>query len=169
MAWRAIPGPLSKRKRRLDSLEAAQGAPRDAGRCPGLCNRMDCSPLGSSVHGDSPGKNIGVGCHALLQGFFPTQGSNPGLHCRCLLYCLSQGCCVASMPAWPPEGAPGTSAMPEAPRGSLDTALVGELLLLSSGAGPGTELPGRVGHKFIPMSALTLNRGGTERPVETCP
>ena len=29
MAGRAIPGPLSKRKRRLDSLEAAQGAPRD--------------------------------------------------------------------------------------------------------------------------------------------
>ena len=29
MAWRAIPGPLSKRKRRLDSLEAAKGAPRD--------------------------------------------------------------------------------------------------------------------------------------------
>ena len=32
MAWRAIPGPLSKRKRRLDSLEAAQGAPRDLRR-----------------------------------------------------------------------------------------------------------------------------------------
>ena len=32
MAWRAIPGPLSKRKRRLDSLEAAQGAPRDPRR-----------------------------------------------------------------------------------------------------------------------------------------
>ena len=28
---------------------------------------------------DSPGKNTGVGCHALLQGIFPTQGSNPGL------------------------------------------------------------------------------------------
>ena len=27
------------------------------------------SPLGSSVHGDSPDKNTGVGCHALLQGF----------------------------------------------------------------------------------------------------
>ena len=26
-----------------------------------------CSPLSSSVHGDSPGKNTGVGCHALLQ------------------------------------------------------------------------------------------------------
>ena len=36
-----------------------------------------CSSPGSSVHGDSPGKNTGVGCHALLQGIFPTQGSNP--------------------------------------------------------------------------------------------
>ena len=52
---------------------------------------MDCSPPGSSVHGDSPGKNTGEGCHALLQGIFPTQGSNPGpLHCRCILYHLSQ-------------------------------------------------------------------------------
>ena len=33
----------------------------------------------SSVHGDSLGKNTGVGCYALLQGIFPTQGSNPGL------------------------------------------------------------------------------------------
>ena len=39
---------------------------------------------------DSPGKNTGVGCHALLHGIFPTQGSNPGLpHCRQILYCLS--------------------------------------------------------------------------------
>ena len=30
---------------------------------------MICSPSGSSVHGDSPGKNTGVGCHALLQGY----------------------------------------------------------------------------------------------------
>ena len=28
---------------------------------------------------DSPGKNTGVGCHFLLQGIFPTQGSNPFL------------------------------------------------------------------------------------------
>ena len=33
-----------------------------------LCNHMDCSPPGSSVHGDSSGKNTGVGCHDLLQG-----------------------------------------------------------------------------------------------------
>ena len=35
--------------------------------CLTICNPMDCSPPGSSVHGDSPGKNPGVGCHALLQ------------------------------------------------------------------------------------------------------
>ena len=34
--------------------------------------------------------NTGVGTHSLLQGIFPTQGSNPGLpHCRQILYCLS--------------------------------------------------------------------------------
>ena len=33
---------------------------------------------------DSPGKNTGVGCHALLQGIFPTQGLNP--HLLCLLH-----------------------------------------------------------------------------------
>ena len=39
---------------------------------------------------DSPGKNTGVGCHFLLQGIFPTQGSNPGLsHCGWMLYHLS--------------------------------------------------------------------------------
>ena len=54
-----------------------------------LCNPMAYSPPGSSVHGESPGKNTGVGCHALLQGILPTQGSNPGLpHCRPILYHL---------------------------------------------------------------------------------
>ena len=52
--------------------------------CPTLCDPMDDSPPGSSVHGESPSKNTRVRCHALLlQGIFPTQGSNPGLpHCR---------------------------------------------------------------------------------------
>ena len=50
-----------------------------------------CSPPGSSVHGDSPGKNTGVGCPALLQGIFPIHESNVGLlHCRWILYCLSK-------------------------------------------------------------------------------
>ena len=47
--------------------------------CPTFCNPMDCSLPGSSVHGDSPCKNTGVGSHVLLQGLFPIQGLNPGL------------------------------------------------------------------------------------------
>ena len=40
---------------------------------------------------NSPSKNPGVDCCFLLQGIFPTQGSNVGLlHCRQLLYCLSR-------------------------------------------------------------------------------
>ena len=40
--------------------------------------------------GNSPGQNTGVGSRSLLQGIFPTQGSNPGLqHCRQILYQLS--------------------------------------------------------------------------------
>ena len=38
---------------------------------------------------DFPGKNTGVGSHSLLQGIFPTQGSNPGLlHCRQIFFTI---------------------------------------------------------------------------------
>ena len=82
--------------------------------CLPLCNPRDCSTPGLPVHhqlleftqtqvhwvGDaiqpshplwnSPGQNPGVGSHSLLQGIFPTQGSNPGLpHCRWIVYQLS--------------------------------------------------------------------------------
>ena len=57
-----------------------------------LCDPMDYSLPGSSVHGDFPGKNIGTGCHPILQGIFLTQGSNSGLlHCQ-----------VHSLPSEPP-------------------------------------------------------------------
>ena len=53
---------------------------------PSLWDPKDWSLPDSPVHGDSPGKNTRVGCHAL----FVTQGSNPGLlHCRQTLYHLS--------------------------------------------------------------------------------
>ena len=59
--------------------------------------QADSLPLshqGSPCPWDSPGKNPGVGCHSLLQGIFPTQGSNPGIpHCRQILYHLSQESC----------------------------------------------------------------------------
>ena len=53
-----------------------------------LCDPIDCSPPGSSVHGDSRGKNTAVGCHALLQGGLPHPGietaslTSPALQCR---------------------------------------------------------------------------------------
>ena len=58
--------------------------------CRAFCDPTDCRLPGSSAHGDSPGKNTGVGCYFLHQGIFPTQGLNPGvLHCTYILYCLS--------------------------------------------------------------------------------
>ena len=58
--------------------------------CRTLLRPHGLSLQGSFVHGDSPGKNTGVGCHALLQGIFPTQRTNPGLPpCMWILYHLS--------------------------------------------------------------------------------
>ena len=58
--------------------------------CLTLCDPMDCSPPRLLCPWDSPGKNNGEGSHSLLQGIFPTQGSNRDLsHCRQILYCLS--------------------------------------------------------------------------------
>ena len=53
---------------------------------------MDCSPPGSSVHEDSPSKNTGLGCHALLQKNLP----NPGIRPR------SPASQADSLPAEPP-------------------------------------------------------------------
>ena len=55
-----------------------------------LCNPMDYSPPGSSVHGILQARIL-EGCHALLQEIVPTWGLNLGPpHCRWILYCLSQ-------------------------------------------------------------------------------
>ena len=61
-----------------------------------ICDLMDCSLPGSSVHGIFQGKllegiAISSSSHFLLQGIFQTQGFNPSLlqllHCRQILYC----------------------------------------------------------------------------------
>ena len=53
--------------------------------CLTLCDPMDCS----ICPWNSPGKNTGVGCHFLLQGIFPTWGSNLGLpHYKQILFHL---------------------------------------------------------------------------------
>ena len=65
--------------------------------CLTLCNPMDCSLPRSYVHGDSPGKNNGVSCHALVQEIFPTQGSNSEFEPRSPTL---QADCLPSEPPW---------------------------------------------------------------------
>ena len=72
--------------------------------CLTLFSPVDCSLPGSSVYEYCPGKKIEVGCHALLQGTFLTQG--PNLH---LLGLLHQQ--VGSLPLMPPQK-PGSFITP---------------------------------------------------------
>ena len=69
------------------------GCTKSLQSCPTLCNPMDCPP--GFCPWDSPGKNTGVGCPALLQGIFLTQGPNP--HLLHLLHWQ-----VSSLPLAPP-------------------------------------------------------------------
>ena len=62
--------------------------------CPTLYDPMDRRSPGFSVHGDSPGRNTEVGCHALLKGIVSTQGAIPCLLC---LICVEAG----SLPSAP--------------------------------------------------------------------
>ena len=60
--------------------------------CPALCDPVDCSLIRFLCPRDSPGKNTGVGCHALLQGIFQlrnrTHVSTHLLRCRQVLFLL---------------------------------------------------------------------------------
>ena len=78
-----LSGTMSKPVQLYQKKNACIDACMHAQSCPTICNPMDYSLPGSSAHGDSAGKNTGVGCHSLFQGIFPTQGLNPGLpYCR---------------------------------------------------------------------------------------
>ena len=61
-----------------------------------------------------------MGCHALLQGIFPTEGSNPGLlHCRQILYLLSRQESQSSIVLWQPQSTPLTSTSPASSLGGV--------------------------------------------------
>ena len=129
--------------------------------CLTLCDPMDCGPPGSSVQWDSPGRNTGVGCHALLQGIFPNQGSNPGLpHCRRILYHLShQGSpWILEWVAYPSSGGlPDPGIEPGSPALEVDSSPA--------------ELPGKPGisslqhHRWIIVYRVTPCPGTTLRSV----
>ena len=98
--------------------------------CLTLCDTMESSLPGSSVHRDSPGKNTGVGCHAFLQGIFLTQESNQGLlHCRWIPYQLSH------------HGSPQSQAM-DTQTSRTSTSQSWELVRAQGGlgGGPGPRL-----------------------------
>ena len=59
--------------------------------CLTLCNPMDCSPSGSSLHGIFQARILKQRCHFLHQGIFPTQGLNP---------------CLLSLLNWPADSLP---------------------------------------------------------------
>ena len=73
--------------------------------CLTLCDPMDCSPPGSSVHGDSPGKNTGVGCHFLLRAIFP----NPGIEPASLVSAALAGRFFTTSAAWEAQGPQSTA------------------------------------------------------------
>ena len=82
-----------QRVRWLDGITNSMDTESESVSCsvmPTLCDPMDCNPPGFSVHEIFQARILGVGCHFLLQGIFPTQESNLGfLHCRQMLYPLS--------------------------------------------------------------------------------
>ena len=79
---------------------------------------MDCSPPGSSVHGDSPGKNTGVGCHDL-----PDPGIKPKCPAAPVLKADSLPLPSVNQRLWWQEGAEGEGAG----NGVVDSSLKGPL------------------------------------------
>ena len=72
-------------------FSGSDGSGLVAKSCPTLCDPMDCSPPGSSVHGIFKARMLGRGgggCfHFLLQEIFPTKGLNSHFQdCRWILY-----------------------------------------------------------------------------------
>ena len=63
--------------------------------CLTLCDPMDCSPPGYSVHGILQAKNTGAGCHVLLQEIFLTQELNLSLCVSCVAADSSPTCPVS--------------------------------------------------------------------------
>ena len=102
-----------------------------------LYDPMDYSPPGSSVHGDSPGKNTVVGCYALLQGIFPTQGL--------------QADSLLSEPPGKPWYGLGADISGRDPLGRITIKLVKNYLLISA-------TDAKLLNQFNPQFSMTLLR-----------
>ena len=108
---------------------------------------MDYSPPGSFVRGDSPDKNTGMGCRALLQGNFLTQGSNPHLlNGRWILVPLRH------------QGSPGiwiyTLIFGPSPGGQICRSWAGEKPRLTSCPGNAQLQPLQTSHRTLACSPV---------------
>ena len=107
---------------------------------------MDCSLSGSSVRGDSPGENTGVGSHALLQGIFPSSHTlNP--HLLHLLHWY-----VGSLPL-PPLGKPGFYHAAAAKSLQSCPTLCDPI----DGSPPGSPVPGILQAKTLEWVAISFS------------
>ena len=113
---------------------------------PTLGDPTDSSLPGSSVHGDSPGKNTRVGCHDFLQGIFPTQGSNPGhLYYRRIFYPLRH------------QGSPNTRILRWTLSDAVSFGTNIQILSLTYTQHTHTHTHIHVNHMYLPISTKILS------------
>ena len=120
---------------------------------------------------DFPGKSTGMGCHFLLQGFFPTEGSNLRLmHCRRILYPLKKAGCLSRHHFSPSNHSSVCLYIPSIHTSwepTMSKALVELQLLLkfesvpppwdSPGVLPVYQLPLRPSHGRVPLLRLDIH------------
>ena len=110
---------------------------------------------------NSPGKNTGVSCHCLLQGIFPTQGSNLGLlHCRQILDHLNhQGLLLIhnmNFKKWFSKS--NTDCIAAAAAKSLQSCLT--LCHPIGGSPPGSPVPGILQARTLEWVAISFSNAG---------
>ena len=118
--------------------------------CPTLCDSVDCSPPGSSVHR----KNTGVGCHFLLQGIFPNKGLNPQLlcllPCRWIIYCWANTKCQKVKCECSVASVVSDSVQP------MDCGL------------PGSSVHGILQARILEWVVISFSRGSSQPRNQTC-
>ena len=112
---------------------------------------------------NSSGQNTGMGSLSLLQGIFPSQGSNPGLlHCRRILYQLSHKGSPRKL-EWVVYPFSSGSSRPRNRNGfpalqadSLPTDPIDD-------SGPGSSVPGILQARILEWVAITFSTQSYER------
>ena len=119
---------------------------------PTLCDPMDCSPPDSSVHGDPPGNNTGVGYYVLLQRIFRSRG-------RTCVFCTAGRFFTDEPPGKPEPRGLGShsSVFPQIQRLERIWNIAGDLCLSGAYQAPSSRLerPWRT-------------RGGGQQPQVVC-